>query len=81
MLTPIYQILHGGESSVVLKIELGIIYMHITNPMYPTNQLCMKLSVLDILQKPNCFTPYHSGLLERLGRGVIQKRFIQFRIQ
>ena len=59
MLTPIYQILHGGESSVVLKIELGIIYMHITNPLYLTNQLCMKLSVLDILQKPNCFTPYH----------------------
>ena len=66
MLTPIHQILHGGESSLVLKIELGIIYMHITNPMHQTNQLCMKLSVLDVLQKPNCFTPYHSELLEEV---------------
>ena len=42
------------ESSLVLKIELGIIYMHITNPMYPTNQLCMKLSVFDIATTQLC---------------------------
>ena len=79
MLSPIHQILHGGESSLVLKIELGII--NITNPMHQTNQLCMKLSVLDVLQKPNCFTPYHSDLLEHSGRGVSQKKMpCQFKI-